>query len=113
MRAILVESNKRIIREIVVTRNYKEYYKLLECDIFDVAMTSINGNNISIFVDDEGLLKSGNTIVGINELSLAGNLLILGDVDRKGNTLGLPDGIEIEDIADVIYIIGETRWIRS
>lgn len=65
-----------------------DYYKFLECDMFAVVMPS---ENISLYVDDEGLLQSGNLISQIKyknfETKLAGNIIITGGVDDEGETL--------------------------
>ena len=68
-------------------------YRMLECDYVDVVRLS-DKNNIDLWVDDEGLLKSGNYVheisVGDTEVKLAGRVLFLS-YDDEGNSIGLSD----------------------
>lgn len=90
--------------------NYKDYYKYLECDLFDVVMTNYENTDISIFVDDEGLFKENiiyRIIIGNNVFKLAGNMVFTGGVDEEGETLSLPEHISTEIIRDWILPIGK------
>lgn len=86
-----------------VVKNYKDYYKLLDCSCFDVVRLS---ENISIYIDDEGLFVSHpqiSTIMGIGQVwQLAGNLVFTGGVDSDGNTLGLPEEVTIQMLRNVV-----------
>lgn len=72
-------------------------YDNIGCDTVDVVRLP---NNIDVWVDDEGLLKSGNVVMDylVKEnkeseefsLQLAGNALLLS-YDNEGNSLGLSD----------------------
>lgn len=75
--------------------DYTDYYKLLNCQLFTVTMPS---NDISLYVDDEGLFVSGNPVTLIThengyENMLAGNIVFAGGVDDEGNTLSFEGGI--------------------
>ena len=86
-----------------VVKNYKDYYKLLDCSCFDVVRLS---ENISIYIDDEGLLVDDvqmSMVMGLGHAwQLAGNLVFTGGVDSKGNTLGLPEDITIQMLRNVV-----------
>lgn len=73
----------------------EELYRLVNCSLVTVVMFE---ENISAFVDDEGLLLSGNFVQKIGyleyELQLAGNILFLGS-DEEGNSIGLTE-LEVE-----------------
>ena len=91
--------------------NYKDYYKHLECDCFDVVMVKWHGHDISIYVDDEGMLKEGNLgrMVEGYHAPLFGNMVICGGVDEEGETLPLPEEFNILNvemfISQVMYKI--------
>jgi len=67
-----------------------QIYKLLEVDLIDV----VEHEGMSIYVDDEGLLKSDpklTMIIRDRNQKLYGNLLILGGVNDEGETLGISE----------------------
>jgi hypothetical protein len=67
-----------------------QIYKLLEVDLIDV----VEYEGISIYVDDEGLLKSDpklTMIIRNRNQKLYGNLLILGGVNDEGKTMGISE----------------------
>ena len=110
MRAILSEVDGTT-KEVDIG-NYKDYYKYIGCDSFDVVRLTWGDINVSIFIDDEGLFKKdnlGRKVFGYPE-ALFGNMVITGDVDDEGKTLPLPREITVETvrilIGDPIYIVG-------
>ena len=99
MRAIQLISETGELNEVQVS-NYKDYYKLLNAELFDIIMVTWKGVDISIYVDSKGMLKSknlGRDVKGFPE-PLFGNMVICGNVDIEGNTLDLPKKITIEDV---------------
>ncbi len=66
----------------------EDYYKFLDCRIFD--MVEIN-KDITLYVDDEGLFKSGNNVSDVKyedfERKIAGNIIVTGGIDDEGNDL--------------------------
>lgn len=70
---------------------YKKINELIECDTMDVVMVA---NEIDMFVDDNGLLVSGNQVNEISfadnslkeNLYLAGNILMLSHDDEGNST---------------------------
>ena len=65
-----------------------QIYNHLGVELIDV----VNYKNKSIYVDDEGLLKPDPQLtMFLNDTNqdLYGNLLIMGDVDDEGETLGI------------------------
>lgn len=60
--------------------SYKDYYKLVGCSTFDIAMRKIGGEVFALVVDDEGLLKKNPQVSAIfksGELGLVGNIFVL------------------------------------
>jgi hypothetical protein len=84
--------------------NYKDYYNLIGCSTFDVVRV---GNNLSIYVDDEGLfVENPLTIIAGLSHPLAGNLVFTGGIDNRGNTLSCP--LKMTDVKEMI--IGIARF---
>ena len=113
MRVIALDRSSDIERVYEADiKSYTDYYEHLKCELFDVVMVSWQGESISIFVDDEGLLKSGNVggkVEGYPE-PLFGNMVICGGVDVEGNTLPLPDKF---NVMNIMQHIGEVEYIVS
>lgn len=92
---ILITPEKTIVA--TKTFSYEEMplekmYELLGCSTVDVVSLD---HNIDMWVDDEGLLKSGNmvmdyTISNDAPIKLSGNVLLLASND-EGETIGLSD----------------------
>lgn len=61
IRAIVV-TGKSLYEQVqeVQIESYKDYYKHICCDLFDIVRTEWDGEDISIYLDDEGLLKPQN-----------------------------------------------------
>lgn len=64
--------------------DYKEIYKHIDCDCFDVVRIDDAGN--VIFVDDEGLLKDQRHYFHIGDTTLTGKGLVLG-TNAEGDTV--------------------------
>ena len=106
MRAIQIDSsdiNIEAVREVKIN-NYKDYYPLLNCELFTVVMVQWEGEDISIFIDDEGLLKAGNygRMVEDYPEPLFGNMVICGGVDGEGETKSLPRSFNVMNIMQYI-----------
>jgi len=94
---------------LVEIENYKDYYEHLEASLFDVIYVTYKGHRLSVFVDDEGMLKSGNygRLIADYPNPIFGNVVIVGDVDEEGETLGLPDDLNLTDMFD---FSGDIQW---
>ena len=93
--------------------DYKDYYELLECSLFDVVMVEWKGHELSVFIDDEGMLKPknmGRRVAGMDEPILFGNIVVTGGVDKGGNTLPLPEELSLLDMMD---FSGKIQWITK
>lgn len=93
---------------------YGDIYTLGGFEIFDVVYGKTPFGVVSIFVDDEGLLKSGTLVsdlknFGSDDLKLAGNLIIAGGTDDEGETLDVPEGLTIDWLVDNITVFGVVR----
>ena len=105
-----LEDFTTIRNSLVEIEDYTDYYKHLNCTTFDMVRVSWNGYDISIFIDDEGLLKAGNLgrkVLG-HPTPLFGNLIICGGVDRNGDTLHIPDEF---GVVEVNTFINEVAFI--
>ena len=96
-------------------KNYlNAYYNMLQCDVFDITNRTIGEHRYDIYVDDEGLLKSGqkpsvltfdddNRIVEV----LVGNAFVCSHND-EGDTISLTD----EQIHEVQCYVQRVRLTR-
>ena len=88
--------------------NYRHYFRLLNCITFDVVRVIWKGHNISLFVDDEGLMKPnlGRDVIyddtSGETTPLFGTIVVTGDVDEDGETLGKPDELSMDEIMKFI-----------
>ena len=91
------------IEEAFIT-DYTNYYSLIGCSTFDVVMIEYKGEPLSLYIDDEGLLKPnmvGRHILGYPN-PLFGNIVICGGVDRNGDTLSVPEWFTKKDVEAII-----------
>ena len=95
-----------------VVKDYTDYYKLGGFEMFDVVRVLWDGHEVSIFLDDECMLKSGNLgrMVEGYPQPLFGTLIITGGTDEEGNTLSIPEEL---NILDVQKYIGEVQYVIS
>lgn len=107
MKAII----SKIIGDGTMVSNYKaeiedytDYYKHGEFQLFDVVRVMWNDVEVNIYVDDEGMLRSGNfgrKVEGYPQ-PLFGNLILTGGVDSIGNTMDLPEEITLMNLEEFI-----------
>ena len=86
MKAILIDSINKEVKEVEIGKGIDEMYKFLQCECFTVA--SYLPKEDAIFVDDEGLMNGTDvffTYEGAHQ-PFAGNGLIMG-CDSKGNSV--------------------------
>lgn len=74
MKAILIDSKKREIKEVEHEGNLKSVYDLLGCSMID----RFYANNECVYVDDEGMFNSPNIGFVYNGINYYGNGLIVG-----------------------------------
>jgi len=82
MKAILIDSINKEVKEVEIGKGIDEMYKFLQCECFTVA--SYLDKQDAIFVDDEGLMKEQDnffTYEGAHQ-PFAGNGLIMGCDDE-------------------------------
>lgn len=81
MKAILIDSINKQVKEIEIGKGIDEMYKFLNCQYFTIASYLNDGD--AIFVDDEGLMNGTDvffTFEGAHQ-PFAGNGLIMGSDD--------------------------------
>ena len=97
MKAILINPKLQTINEVNYSGDYKDIYKLTECSTF-TAIYPFDNCEDTIYLDDEGLLKSSNYCFtfrcddGRNE-PLMGNALVLG-ADDEGESKDVETSID-------------------
>lgn len=78
IKALLIDVEKREVREIIIENSLSAMYKVMKCDCIAVGLNIENRD--CIYVDDEGLLKRQENFfhyVGSYQ-PLAGNGLVVG-----------------------------------
>jgi len=91
--------------------DYTDYYKLGGFSCFDVVRVNWDGMDISLFIDDNGMMKSDNFGREVHGYPhpLFGCAIITGGVDKQGNTMSVPEELNISDIpkyiSEVKYIV--------
>lgn len=110
MKAILINASNRTVTEVEYDGNFRNLQKLIGCDCFTLApLNSENAaDDVSLFVDDEGLLKAPEEffhIAGVTLYPLAGNGVILG-VDYEGNSVDSP--VDVADIESRIVFLNRS-----
>jgi len=92
-----------------VIEDYKDYYKHLEASMFDIVYVDWMGVKVSLMVDDEGLLKSGNLGRKAEGYPnpLFGHIVVLGLADEEGVTLDLDERCNEEM---VMVMISTCQW---
>ena len=113
-KGMLLDTSAMLMKTVFFEEDFglEDMYNHVGCDHLDIVRLP---ERIDIWVDDEGLLKSGNIVMqyqlkDIGEpLHLAGNALFLS-YDDEGNTIGLTND-QIMWIAENIEFVpyGETR----
>ena len=93
----------------VATDNLNYFYEVIGCSMIDCVYLK----GYDIWVDDEGLLKSGSIVgqwmVGDALLPpLAGNIVITKAADAEGNTVFFEEGDELPEV-NLINILGVVR----
>lgn len=86
MKAILIDSINKEVKEVEIGKGIDEMYKFLNCEIFTIA--TYLPKDDAIFVDDEGLLNDTDaffTYEGAHQ-PFAGNGLIMGCDDEGEST---------------------------
>ena len=79
MRAYLIDPRARTVSTVEYSGDYQEIYRLTQCDTFTLVQFGEHGDGV--FIDDEGLLKSGPLDFFMLEgypQPLAGRGLVLG-----------------------------------
>lgn len=101
MKALLIdtETRKASVVEIDDENHLKEFYRLLNCSLIDVAYRKVGGKYFDIIIDDEGLFTESPKVSALDtnrEPALVGNLLLCNH-DSDGNETSLSD----DDIARI------------
>lgn len=113
MKAILYDVKKtKNVSVVDINFELDTFYKLVQCNTIDIVKSKVNGIDVEIIVDDEGLFVKDPILSCVRKSSefdkfvpaLYGNLLITGPADREGDLTALSD--------DVIEILVEQGFIQ-
>ena len=99
MRALFLDMENDEVT-VVEVNGLQDYYRLIGCDLIDIANREIRGERFDIICDDEGLLKAEPQVSAVNgrgEAMLVGNLIICGEADAEGKEMSLTE-------EDIIHI---------
>lgn len=102
MKAILIDPFTRSIDEVNYSGDYREIYKLIDCDTFDIACFSHEGVDADVFVDDEGLFVEEQQFFYIEgcHSPLAGKGLVLG-CNGEGDSIGSP--LTLREVREIVH----------
>jgi hypothetical protein len=99
---LLIDPFEKTITHVQYGGNFREIYKLIDCDTFDV----VRCGRYDLFVDDEGLFKEDQKFFMVDNYPqpLAGKALATS-CDKDGNTI--PPNITLDELeARVMWIDG-------
>jgi hypothetical protein len=94
MRAILINPEEKKVSEIQIGNDYKEIYKVIDCELFTCPITYENGD--TMYCDDEGLFKEqkGGIIMRGWSYPILGKILILGCDEETGDSQDVKSSID-------------------
>ena len=101
----VIQSDTRIVE--IDSDELEDFYKELDCHIFDVAVRKVGDVRYDIFCDDIGLLKEDPVVSAIDQDGkpmLVGNLL-LANHDDQGRTTSL----SLDDVENIYRHIAVLR----
>jgi len=99
MKAILIDSINKEVKEVEIGKGIDQMYEFLNCEIFTIA--SYLPKKDAIFVDDEGLMNGTDvffTYEGAHQ-PFAGNGLIMG-CDNEGESVDCK--IDLAEVKDKV-----------
>jgi len=97
-KAMLIDPVARTFTPVEYHGDFREIYTHLNCEAFDVAYATIDGHDVDIYVDDEGLYNPTHFFIGDGFPSpLAGRGLVFGRVDDEGDATDFPEGCNLAD----------------
>ena len=99
MQAYLIDPYVLTITPVEYSGDYKEIYRFIEADLFDVVTTP---EGMSVYVDDEGLYNATAFFAWQSlPIPLAGKALVLGPVDEEGDNTACP--LTIDELWDRVF----------
>ena len=87
-------------------KDLDDFYRELECGVFDIATRKIGGKYFDIFCDDIGLFKDNNPVSAVDKdlkPMLVGNL-IFANHDDQGNTTSLDEDDMIKILSSYCFL---------
>lgn len=98
-------------REITITDELHEFYRVLDCDLIDITQVSVGGFVYDVVCDDEGLLKDGciPTIVCPDRV-LVGNCFVCRPPDPGSGVLRSLTDIDVEVLRSRVVPVPSDRF---
>tara|TARA_R110000803_G_scaffold209117_1_gene278364 strand:+ start:33 stop:449 length:417 start_codon:yes stop_codon:yes gene_type:complete len=114
MKAILINPKLKLINEINYSGNYKDISRLTECNLF-TCVYPFNKCEDTIYLDDEGLLKSSNYCFTFDcdngqSQPLMGKALILG-TNKEGESKSIETSLD--EIKKRVSFKGHQKIIKA
>ena len=106
MKALLIDSKNRVVKQIEIGEHFTEISKAIDCDVF--SCPHVLENEDTLYCDDEGLLKGPENFFLLDSYPqpIAGNGLILGcdeegeSIDAKTSIFELSNRVTFMDVND-------------
>ena len=108
IKGILVDVKSNIIDVCEIEKSLESYYKILNCELIDIASMKIGNRYFDIICDDEGLMKEDINISAIYDdftPALVGNILVVRH-DGKGNERSLTS-------KDILLVLEHVTTIQT
>lgn len=109
MKALLIDTPNHKVTEIDYDGDYRSIYKLIRASVFTtVHIDAVDGTDVDVFVDDEGLINGnshGDFMVRTGPWGptiLRGYGLVLG-VDEDGNSVDAP--VDVDWVRDRVRFL--------
>lgn len=107
----LIDVEHNIAATITIDKTLDAYYRILNCDCFDIARRRIGGQEFDIICDDEALLKDNPKISAIDSDGnpmLCGNLFIV-KFDGVDDVTSL-DGNDVAFLSGYIHSLATNNY---
>lgn len=94
--------------EIELEDDTSQYKELLQCETISYQKTKFKENEITMYVDDDGYEKKGNTVTdgAFFNYPLSGRILFLGGLTKMGETQSLSKEIKAELLLPLMVTMG-------
>lgn len=107
MRTLIIDPVAQTISEHEYSGDWRTIAPLIDCTHYDLVQAK---DGIDVFVDDEGLFKSGQMFFAIDGSTPLAGKGFVASVDEEGETIATD--ISIEDLLKRVVFIGDGNAAR-